>query len=207
MGTRSLNLASLALVLTACGGSSPTPPAHPVDPPAKPRAQMTTQEKVAFDFQQAVLASKDAYVALFDYNAVGEYEILLHRYDAVGRLENLDEDQKAQFMGEDGTPYPPERERRNVGNFYKILAQRTVGTGGCVAGDPRTHYGKQLGTFEELPAETPPGYAKLRTDAIGWLQHGGVVGIKCTGGTGGIAVVYTERPNERGYELITIYDD
>jgi hypothetical protein len=110
---------------------------------------------------------------------------------------------------EDGTPYPESRERRNVGNFYDILAQRTVGTGGCHADVPRTHYGKLLGThFDELPAGTPPGYEKLRTDANHWLDnHGGVVGIRCTGGKGSLAVVYTARDAAPGYELITIYDD
>ena len=121
----------------------------------------------------------------------------------------LTDDQKEQFVGEDGTPYPPARERRNVGNFYKPLAQRTIGTGGCTASEPRTHYGKLLGmTFDPLPEATPPGYEILRTHANAWLAKGGVVGIKCTGGKGGLAVVYTrtDKP-DRPYDLITIYDD
>jgi len=73
---------------------------------------------------------------------------------------------------------------------------------------PRTHYGKLLGEhFTELPACTPPKYETLRADANFWLEHGGVVGIKCKGGEGGVALVYTEAPNQRGYNLITIYDD
>lgn len=155
-----------------------------------------------------MLTDKSAYVSLFDFSAVGEYEILLHRYDFAGRMKNLEDDQKAQFASEDGTPYPVTRERRNVGNFYPLLAQRTVGTGGCVPAAPRTRYGQLLGQhFEELPACTPPKYTLLRADANYWLDHGGVVGIRCTGGSGGLAIVYAEAPNQRGYNLITIYDD
>ncbi|MEO8840873.1 MAG: hypothetical protein ABI591_13050 [Kofleriaceae bacterium] len=193
MGARSLTLVALA----AC-----TPPA-----PARPTPS-ELPARVAADFERAVLANKDAYVDLFDFTAVGEYEILLHRYDLDGRMKNLYDDQKAQFSTEDGTPYPVTRERRNVGNFYPILAQRTVGTGHCVGTTPRSRYGRLLGQhFDELPACTPPGYTTLRDDANFWLDHGGVVGVKCDGGSGGVALVYTEAPNERGYNLITIYDD
>jgi hypothetical protein len=88
------------------------------------------------------------------------------------------------------------------------MAQRTVGRGGCAAARPRTHYGQMLGQgFEPLPSNTPPNYEKLRSDANDWLAHGGVVGITCTGGQGGLAIVYTEKPSARGYDLITIYDD
>ena len=197
MGARGL----IVVALAACG--------HPaaVDRPAAP-AGPVTPERVAADFEKAVLASKDAYVDLFDFTDVGEYEILLHRYDLNGRFPNLSDNQKTQYTGEDGTPYPPTRERRNVGNFYPILAQRTVGTGGCTGGAPSSAYGKQLGEhFEPLPAGTPPGYEKLRTDANAWLDKGGVAGIRCTGGHGGLAVVYTAAANARGYNLITIYDD
>src|SRR4029079_8215217 len=104
------------------------------------------------DFERAVQTSKDAYVGLFDFAAVGEFEILLHRYDLNGRLKNLPDDMKEQFAKEDGTPYPATRERRNVGNFYAMLAQRTVGNGGCTHAEPRTHYGKLLGVqFDPLP--------------------------------------------------------
>ena len=189
-----------AMVATLAGC---TPAAAPARPAPKDLPAI-----VAADFEKAVLASKDSYVSLFDFVAVGEYEILLHRYDFNGRLKNLEPDQKAQFAREDGTPYPPTRERRNVGNFYTILAQRSVGSGGCVATAPRTRYGKLLGEhFEDFPACTPPKYELLRADANFWLEHGGVVGIKCKGGEGGVALVYTEAPNQRGYNLITIYDD
>jgi hypothetical protein len=185
-------------MLAACAPAAR--PAHP--------APADLAARVAADFERAVLADRSSYVALFDFAAVGEYEILLHRYDLNGRMAHLEDAQKAQFAHEDGTPYPVTRERRNVGNFYPILAQRTVGTGGCVAAAPRSRYGTLLGQhFEEPPACTPAKYALLRADANYWLDHGGVVGITCAGGTGSIAVVYSEAPNQRGYNLITIYDD
>ncbi len=196
MGHRSLIL----LLLAACGGSSAAP--------TSAGAPAAIQYRVSHDFEQAVMTSKDAYVGLFDFAAVGEIEILLHRYDLNGRLQNLSAEQKASFAAEDGTPYPAERERRNVGNFYKILAQRTVGTGECNTYEPRTQYGKLLGQpYEPLPEGTPPGYELLRTHANAWLAKGGVVGVRCKGGKGGLALVYTKRDNARGYELITIYDD
>ena len=193
MGARGL----IVVMVAACGATYHVP---------EPTAELPA--RVAADFEAAVKQSKDAYVALFDFSAVGEYEILLHRYDLLGRFPDLDDARRAQFEHEDGTPYPETRERRNVGNFYPILAQRTVGTGGCAAAAPVSRYGKLLGTtFEPLPAGVPAGYEKLRTDANAWLEHGGVVGIHCTGGAGGLAIVYTARDNPRGYDLITIYDD
>src|SRR5258707_14431001 len=116
-----------AVLLSACGQ-----PATPV----KPSPGASTPEKVAADFEAAVKASKDAYVGLFDFVAVGEMEILLHRYDLNGRDVGLTDKQTEQYSKEDGTPYPEARERRNVGNFYPILAQRSVGTGGCAGGAP-----------------------------------------------------------------------
>ena len=192
----------LIALLFACGpkATTTTPPA-----PAKPA---TMAERVVADFENATKTSREAYVELFDFTAVGEFEILLHRYDLNGRLPGLPLDLRAQFEMEDGTPYPPERERRNVGNFYPLLAQRTVGTGGCVATEPRTRYAKMLATaYEPLPAGTPEGFEKLRITINGYLTKGGVVRIACKGGEGGLALVWTERPNQRGYDLITIYDD
>lgn len=216
MGARSLILVALG---ACCPG---LPPADTLPAPRAP-AKLTgaaLRDKVVADFEAAVKTSRDAYVALFDFSAVGEYEILLHRYDLLGRLKNLSDAEREQFFAEDGTPYPAARERRNVGNFYKILAQRTVGSGGCKASpEPRTHYAKLLATFDPLPevtqafvvgamrsAPTPANYFVLRDHVLAWVAKGGVVGFTCSG-TGGIAVVYTERPNERGYDLITIYDD
>jgi hypothetical protein len=211
MGKRGLILA----VLAACGGGTTTTGGGVNKP-----ASGSVSDRVVADFEAAVKLSKDAYVALFDFVAVGEYEILLHRYDLLGRLSTLTEKQKVGFFKEDGTPYPEARERRNVGNFYKILAQRTVGTGGCKATTPRTKYGKLLATLEPLPemtsvklenekleGPTPPGYKILWEKATGYLKKGGVVAFTCSGGQGGLAVVYTEKPNARGYDLITIYDD
>lgn len=193
----------LALGLGALAGcpqkaiKAPTPAPTPANLPAK----------VVADFEAAIKSGPDAYAALFDFVAVGEMEILLHRYDLNGRLVNLDDKTKADFAAEDGTPYTAERERRNVGYFYKTLGQRTVGTGSCTSSAPRTNYGKLLASYPPLPEGTPPKYETLRVHANEWLAKGGVVGMKCTGGRGGLALVYTARNNARGYELITLYDD
>src|SRR3954469_22942176 len=165
MGTRGLILVGALGALAACG---------PTAAPARPRPA-SMEARVAADFEAAVKQNKDAYVGLFDFVAVGQYEILLHRYDLNGRFPDLPDDMRERFSKEDGTPYPETRERRNVGNFYPILAQRTVGTGGCHAGAPASHYGALLGTtFEPLPASVPAKYEKLRTDANAWLARGGV---------------------------------
>lgn len=215
MGKRSLILATLAAC--SAGATTAPPPVAPTKPtaPAAPteqfppeRANMSMRERVVFDFERAVKQSKDAYVALFDFAAVGQIEVLLHRYDMAGRLPNLPDDLKQIYLEEDGTPYSVERERRNVGNFYPFLAQRTVGTGGCYEREPRTRYAKLMGQpYEALPPGTPAKYEGLRKNANDWLAKGGLVSFECTGGEFGLAVVYTERPNARGYDLITIYDD
>jgi hypothetical protein len=188
--------ALLLLAALACGPKQPSAPPAPADVPAR----------VAADFERAVLESREAYQALFDFTAVGKYEILLHRYDALGRVE-LSEERKAEYLAEDGTPYPPERERRNLGAFYPILAQRTVGTGGCRAGEPVAEYGKLLGReFEPMP----PGnesHEGLRVEMNALIAKGGVVGIQCSGGKGGLALVWTRTDSPRGYDLITMYDD
>lgn len=204
MGQRSLTLAVGGLLsLAGCPPSSPRPP-----PPPPVATPLTMHEKVVTDFEVAILTSPDEYEALFDFAAVGEMEILLHRYDLNGRLANLDDQQKAEFAAEDGTPYPAEREKRNVSHFYKSLGQRTVGTSGrCVPRAPRTRYAQLLGSYPPLPEGTPPKYQELRAHANAWLAKGGVVGLKCRGGRGGLALVYTKKDNKRGYDLITIYDD
>ena len=200
MGQRARGLA--VCVIAACAS---TPP------PEAPRVE-SIFDRVTRDFEHAVLAGKDAYVALFDFAAIGEVEILLHRYDLLERLPEAHKngmDRKDQFEKEDGTPYPAERERRNVGNFYQGFVVRTVGTGGCIAGPPRTRYARLLGTFFDdiLPDDIAPKYEALREHANAWWRMGGVVGITCKGGKGGLAVVYTKRDNARGYDLVTIYDD
>jgi hypothetical protein len=201
---RSLAVGALALaVATACGPKGPTRPPRPA----------TLPEQVVYDFETAVLTSKEAFTDLFDFVVVGEFEILLRRYDLLGRLPDLTDEEIASLEKDDGTPYPPEREKRNVGNFYKRLAQRTVGTGGCRAEEPHWEYNKLMGKpFEELPEDfTPeeqrPAYEKLRQSINAQLAKGGVIAIRCTGGTKGIALVYSERANARGYDIITIYDD
>ena len=123
MGARSLipgltagSLLTLGATLGALAGCAKPQPAAPAAE-AKP-APGSLPEKVVADFEAAVLSGRPAFEALFDFAAVGEMEILLHRYDLNGRLKNLTDGQKKQFLGEDGTPYPEARERRNVGNFY-----------------------------------------------------------------------------------------
>lgn len=199
MGPRCL----IPLVLAGCH-----PQAAPTARGDLPPAVTGLPAKVVADFEAAVRKSKDAYVELFDFAAVGEMEILLHRYDLNGRMELTDEEID-RFSAEDGTPYPAERERRNVGNFYTFLATRTVGQGDCVATEPRTKYGKLLAQrYEPLPEGTPDGYEILRTHANAWMANGGVVRIGgCKGGKGGLALVYTKKDTARGYDLITIYDD
>jgi len=196
MGRRSLIVAALSLA--ACPAEAPPPVA--CTPPS-------VADRVVADFEKAVLTSKDAYVDLFDFVAVGEFEILLHRYDLGGRFPG-EFQRKNEFEHEDGTPYPPTREKRNVGNFYPMFVQRTIGTGGCTPSAPRSRYARLLGTyFEPLPDDANDKYKKLWTDANGWLAKGGVIAMQCKGGKGSLAVVYTERSNARGYDLITIYDD
>lgn len=204
MGARGVIAAALAGVAAALAGC---PNKHEPVVPAPPPAPRTLGERVVADFERAVRTSKAAYTELFDFAAVGEMEVLLHRYDINGRLPDLPDRLRAIFEAEDGTPYTPERERRNVRRFYKPLAKRTVGAGDCTAGPPRSDYGRQLGSYPPLPADTPPAYETLRAHANAWLRQGGVIAIRCAGGEGGLALVYTARPNERGYDLITIYDD
>ena len=205
MGTRSVILLA---VLAGCPKKhEPTIPTNATAEDLPPRVG-GVGAKVVADFEKAILAGKEAYVALFDFAAVGEMEVLLHRYDLNGRMELTDEEID-RFSAEDGTPYTVERERRNVGNFYEYLGTRTVGKGGCVATEPKTKYGKLLGQpYEPLPEGTPEKYETLRVHANEWLAKGGVVRIGgCTGGKGGLALVWTAKDNARGYDLITIYDD
>lgn len=196
-----------ALALAGCAGASGTrPPTAGTSWPAAP-ATATLAERVVWDFEHATLAGLDAWVELFDFTEVGAFEILLHRYDLLGRLPNLDERTRAAYTAEDATPYPPERERKNVGRFYQRLAQRTVGTGGCTAAEPHWAYNRALGVaFEPLPPGSE-AYEPLRARVNAQLDGGGVIAIRCTGGAQGIALVYSPRPTPRGYAIITIYDD
>ena len=190
----------LAITAVAAVGCTQPAPQAPARPTALP-------ERVVFDFERATLAGVEPWVALFDFTEIGVFEILLRRYDLLGRLPELTDAQRADLAKDDGTPYPAERERKNVGRFFERLAQPTVGTGGCVAASPRWRYNQRLGVaFDPLP----PGhdaYEPLRVRINAQLEDGGVIGIRCTGGRGGLALVYTAADNDRGYDLITIYDD
>ncbi|MEZ4404814.1 MAG: hypothetical protein R3B06_32800 [Kofleriaceae bacterium] len=189
--------AVLVVAGLGCGGHAGVAAPAPTDLPAR----------VVADFERATLAGPDAWIELFDFAEVGAFEILLRRYDLLGRLPDLDDGERAALAAEDGTPYPPERERRNVGRFYPRLAQRTVGTGGCRAETPRWAYNRKLGVpFEPLP-DGHEAYEPLRQRVNAQLVGGGVVGIRCAGGRQGLALVYSPRPTARGYAIITIYDD
>jgi hypothetical protein len=186
MGARSLIAIGL---LGACGGtqtettiinnagSASEEPGHQlveVGPTALP-------DRIAWDFERAVKQSKEAYQDLFDFSAVGEYEILLHRYDVYGRVRMSDK-LRAEQAAEDGTPYPPEREKTNVGKFYKTWVKRTVGSGGCALGTPHGDYAQKLANIEPLREGTPPKYEVLRSHAAAWVKNGGLVRVHCTGG-------------------------
>lgn len=204
-----LALAALAaLAATALAGCPAGAPKNGSGAPWPPKPlPASLAERVVWDFEHATLAGLDHWIQLFDFTEVGAFEILLRRYDLLGRLPDLTEDEKAQLARDDGTPYPPERERRNVGRFYEKLARRTVGTGGCTAGTPHWKYNQLLGVpFEPLPAGHEH-YEPLRVRINAQLEHGGVVAIRCQGGKGGLALVYTPVRSARGYDLITIYDD
>ena len=190
----------LILILAACGkppaGSAPPTAAEPAELPAR----------VVADFERAVLQSKDAYLDLFDFAAVGKYEKLLHRYDVLGRSE-LSEKTKAAWAAETPEPFTVERERRNVGNFYPRFVQRTVGSGGCRRVEPVDEYAQLLGKpFEPLPPEHQ-SYEPLRVEVNALIENGGIVALTCSGGKGGIALVYTRTGDPSGYRLITMYDD
>jgi hypothetical protein len=192
-------LAACAGALAACAGApaaGPTPPA-------------TLPERVAWDFERAVLRGRDAYAELFDFAAVGQVEKLLRRYDLLGRAP-LTDAQREEFAAEDATPFSVARERRNLGAFFPILAARTVGRGDCRARAPISRYGRRLGEpFPPLPPEpaSNAGYEPLRVAVNALIERGGVVGIVCAGGEGGLALVYTRDGSSRGYSLITMYDD
>ncbi len=188
----------LLLTVAACG-----PKAIPQGPrPADLR------EQIVWDFEHAVKSGQDDMLALFDFTAVGEVEILMHRYDALGRYKAITDDQRAEYLAEDATPYPPERERRNIGNYYGFLIRPAIGRGGCKADVPTWGYNRLLDQYPELP-EGHEQYEPLRAKVNTYFENGsgGVVGIRCAGGNRGLALVYTKRDNERGYDLITIYDD
>lgn len=158
-------------------------------------------------FERAVLQSRAAYLELFDFAAVGAYEKLLRRHDLLGRLPNLSKAARADLLRDTPEPYPVPRERRNLGAFYPLLAQRTVGKGGCTASAPQSEYGRKLGMpFPALPTEHA-AWDKMRPGLNRMIERGGVVALRCRGGKGSLALVYTRASNEAGFRLITMYDD
>lgn len=195
---RKLELWTVAAVaLLSCG-----PDARPAVTRPRPTS---LPEQVVFDFERAVMASQDDMLALFDFTAVGQVEILLHRYDVLGRAPELGQRYIDEYLAEDGTPYPPARERKNIASFYGWLIRPAIAEGDCTAAPPANQYNRLLGVpFEPLP----PGheaYEPLRQTVNAY--QGGVIAIRCPGGPRGLALMYTRRDNARGYDLITIYDD
>jgi hypothetical protein len=185
----------LSLLLWACG-----------KPPVGGAAAAELPDRVVADFEKAVLTSKDAFLELFDFAAVGKYEKLLHRYDVLGRAE-LSPETRAAWENETPVPFTALRERRNVGNFYPRFVQRTIGSGRCRAVEPADAYAQALGRpFEPLPPEHQ-AYDPLRLEVNALIENGGIVALTCEGGRGGIALVYTRTSDPRGYRLITMYDD
>ena len=183
------------LLLAGCGGAQVAP--------ARPAQH---EDAIVWDFEQAVKQGREPYLALFDLAAVGKFEKLLHRYDVLGRSD-LPPEWKAAYEAEDATPFTVERERTNVGNFYPLLGTRTVGTGGCERVAPVSEYARLLGqAFEPLPAGLEH-YDALRQDVNQMIARGGLVAMKCRGGKGRLALVWTASDSPRGYDLITMYDD
>lgn len=202
-GAVAVGLACAALA--ACGPAAVRNPTGAPWPPPPPTASLA--DRVVRDFEHATLTSVEAFAGLFDFAEVGAFEILLHRYDLLGRIPDLTADEVAELAAEGPTPYPAARERRNVSAFYPRFVQRTVGTGGCTAGPARSEYVAQLAApFAPLPAEHAH-YEPLRARVNAQLVGGGMVTVRCRGGHGGLALVYSPRPTTRGYDLITIYDD
>ena len=153
--------------------------------------------------------SKDAYVALFDFVAVGEYEILLHRYDLNGRLANLPDDMQGAV-----------RRPRTARPIRPSASAATSAT----SIDPRAAHRRQRRLHREraahalrqaarparssrCPRARPPATRSCAPPRTATSRRAASSGIKCSGGKGGLAIVYTESANPRGYELITIYDD
>jgi len=198
MGERGMKRAVLLVSLAACGSKPIAQGPRPADLPAQ----------VVWDFERAVKTGQDEMLSLFDFAAVGEIEILMHRYDALGRLPDIDAETTEEYLAEDGTPYPPARERRNIGNYYGFLIRPAIGRGGCAAAEPTWAYNRLLDEYPPLP-EGHEAYEPLRAKVTTYFEggRGGVIGLRCAGGNRGLALVYTQRDNERGYDLITIYDD
>ncbi|MCE9574369.1 MAG: hypothetical protein K8W52_14575 [Deltaproteobacteria bacterium] len=172
-----------------------------------PRDPAAMAARVVADFERATRTSRDAYLALFDFDKVGVYEILLRRLVLVRFGDNLDPDERARYQADDGTPYPAARERKNVGTiFFDLLARRTVGTGGCAVVPTSPWNQALLAPVPPLPADSA-AWEPLRAQVNPWLARGGVVDLRCAGGEGTLTLAWTTADTPRGYALITMYDD
>ncbi len=163
-------------------------------------------------YERAVLAGRDAYVALFDFEWVGAYERLLQRYDLY-RGDWLGESEDAR---RDAPPEPlsAERERTNVTRLFDAMGAPIVGTGHCRATAARGEYVRRLATFEPLPADDRARWQPLRSRILGVLACGGLVVMRCDGGRDRIGIVFARLPCRNGatppaapVRVITVYVD
>lgn len=174
---------------------------------AAPRDPAAMAANVVADFERATLTSRETYLALFDFDKVGVYEILLRRIVLVRFGDALDPDERVRYQADDGTPYPAARERKNVGTiFFDRLARRTVGSGHCAVVPTSPWNQALLAPVPPLPADSA-AWEPLRAQVNPWLARGGVVDLRCTGGRGTLTLAWTAADAPRGYALITMYDD
>jgi hypothetical protein len=181
----------------------------PLNMPLEDRGESddALRARVIAEFEAAVLDSKDAYLELFDLESVGVFQIILRRHDLNGRWPNIPANYKRSIEMDTGEPYPPERERRTVGNMYKRVAQRAVGTGRCAPSAAEHEWVAKMGQpFEPLPAGNEQ-YIPLREYINPMIEAGGVLHVGCSGGGHGAAVLYTRTNTPRGYSLLAISND
>lgn len=188
----------------------PTSLSCPLDPPLADTGESKAEleARIVSDFEAAVLDSKEAYLALFDLEDVGVFQVLLRRHDLLGRWANIPAGYKKDIERDTGAPYPPERERITVGYWYTRTATRTVGTGTCAPGEAVDDWVKLMGEpFEPLPAGND-AYIPLREHINPLIEAGGVVRVVCTGGgTPAGSLLYTRTNSPRGYSLLAISND
>ena len=87
---------TLALALAGCGPQAARPGGGSWAPAP---AGATLADKVVWDFEHATLAGQAEFASLFDFAEVGAFEILLHRYDVLGRMP-LPDARKAALAAE-----------------------------------------------------------------------------------------------------------
>jgi hypothetical protein len=185
----------------ACGGRQEVASTVPV----------ADSELVVAAFERAVLEGEPAYAELFDFARVGAYEKLLHQYDLQGRGGiALSDAQRAQYEREKADPvaYPVARERRNLGHFHGLFVKQTIGGGGCAPTEARTPYSRLLGEeFPRLPAGWE-AWEPLRQEVNAFVRESRQVTLQCEKGNGNrIVLVYAPAANDRGWNIVTMYEE